>query len=462
MNVRGKLGVMRHMSVLLQRLNLAGRAGLQFGGDRDLYAVYGYKQTLRYEDFLIKYLRQDVAKRIINAPGFALWQNPPEITGVDGWDDFAKEWDVWNTFQRLDKLASIGQYAVLLLGLDGTSQNNVGNRSNLTFMQPYSQVAATIVTFEEDETNPRFGQPKTYEITIADPADLAVISQASKRGALTRTIKVDYTRIVHVVEDPLEDNVFGVPRLMPIYNLLEDLLKTAGGAAEMFWLSGRQGLHLDVDPEMDLDEDDAKDLSDEAEEYSHQLRRILRTRGVDVKALGADVIDPRGTFQVIISLLSGATGMPQRILLGSEAGQLASEQDRANWAERIDERRGSFGEPQVIRPFIKTLQGAGILGEGIPEIKWPSAFKLSPLEEAQTSAQKARSVVNLSRQGQYGNITSREEAREIVGLPGKFPAGGTEVGSGDEDDQSDRPGPRGQGTANNPEDGNTVPSQERS
>ena len=139
-------------------------------------------------------------------------------------------------------------------------------------------------------------------------------------------------------------------------------------------------MHIDVDKEMSMDPADEAALSDEIEEYQHQLRRFIRTRGVKINNLGSDVGDPTGVFGMQMSLLSGATQIPQRILLGSEAGQLASEQDRANWAERIDERQLSFAGPKVLKPLVILLQSAGVLPEDPTlEWDWPGAFKLSPL-----------------------------------------------------------------------------------
>src|SRR5690606_13424357 len=110
-----------------------------------------------------------------------------------------------------------------------------------------------------------------------------------------------------------------------------------------------------------------------------------RTRGGKVTNLGTDVADPTGVFNVLIAMLSGATGIPKRILIGAEAGQLASEQDRANWADRIDERRATWANPYIIFEIIRKLAKAKYLPT--PDnveitVEWPSAFKMSPLEDA--------------------------------------------------------------------------------
>jgi hypothetical protein len=262
-----------------------------------------------------------------------------------------------------------------------------------------------------------------YDLQLPDLTGVGKTGTAS-RPALP--IQIDWSRVIHAIDNPLDDNVFGVPRLESVFNVLDDLMKVTGGTAEAFWLEGRGGLQVDVDKEMDLQQEDADDLEDEFTKYYHNLSRFLRTRGVTTTQLGGKVPDPSGTFKVLVSLLSAATGIPQRILLGSEAGALASTQDRANWAERIVERQRTFAEPNLLRPFIERLQLFKILPEGMVTVEWPSAFKQNPLEEGQAWAQFARAIVNASRQAEKGfPIASLEEIRERFGLPREIPAGDT-------------------------------------
>ena len=419
-------------SELLQRAQLAMRAGFQFGTKRDLYAVFGYKTKLEYLDFLARYYRQDIARRIVNAPIKAVWRNPPKIkadeTFVKEWEALVKEHNLWLSFERLECLASLGQFSILLIGYDDglplDAPATGGNRRKVIYTQPYSEASVEITAFEGDATNPRFGLPQMYRIKTTDPGSTAITSGV---GGLTSVrselldLQVHHSRVLHVARIELEDNVLGVPELTSIFNLLDDLMKVVGGSAETFWLTGNRGMQADIDKEMDITPSDEDALADEIEEFQHQLRRVIRTRGVKLTPLGSDTPDPRGSFEIIIKLISAATGIPQRILMGAEAGQLASEQDRANWATVIEERRASGAEPMILTPFIKKSIEVGVLPDpGDFEFEWPSAFRMSPLEDAQRMAQQARSLVNMSKQAQANfPLITREEGRAILGLPPK-------------------------------------------
>lgn len=436
-SARSKSGLSAMATSLISRIDFFTRLGVRFDGKRDFYAIFGYKRVLRFEDYVGKYLRQDIAKRIVNAPVSATWRTPPSIT-IEGQEAFTDEWvklvkkhKIWKQMERVDKLAGIGNYAVLLLGInDGRKMEvpiNPREGNDLLYLQPYSQPNAEIMELEDDPTNERFGMPKMYRVTASNPLTTlgsAVIGRTAQKAVKQQQFMVHHSRIIHVAEDTLENNFLGMPRLEAVFNLLDDLLKVAGGTSETFWLAGNKGMQVDIDKDTELTPEDAAALSDELEDYQHQLRRFIRTRGVKIKDLGGETPNPKDIFNMIIALISGATGIPRRILTGSEAGQLASDQDRANWSDRIVERRVNFVEPNIITSAIVQMSAAGIIKEVEPEnitYNWPSNFQMTPLENAQTMAQKARAAVNYAKMLKEHPIMTIEEARATLDLDEKIP-----------------------------------------
>lgn len=427
---------MRTQSVLgnlMSRMGFASLAGYQFGGRRKLYDVYGYKSRLTFYDYALRYQRQDIAKRIVDAPAIATWESPPVIQGpedlMSAWNEIVLQQSIWSNIERADRLAGLGYYSVLLLGFDDTSDLkqpvNPNRKNSLLYVQPYSEYQAAISKVVDDPMDPRFGMPAQYQIRIADPASIiTTIAGQVIRAILPNspTIYVHASRIVHIAEGLSESNFLGTPRLQGVFNLLDDLMKVTGGTAETYWLASNRGMQIDVDKEAELSTADAAALSSEVDDYQNELSRVLRTKGVTVKPLGGTTPDPKNTFAMIISLISGNTGIPQRILIGSEAGSLASDQDRSNWADRIKERRKMFAEPSVMTPMIVGLMNAGMLPKydlAKFSYKWPPNQSLTPLEAAQTMAQRARATINLSKQFSPGGtpIMSVEEARTIIDLP---------------------------------------------
>ncbi len=421
---------------VLSRFGASMRHGFQFGTARDLYSVFGYPQSLTVDDFIRKYTRQDIAARVVDAYPVATWRMEPELDGGDAfdkaWKDFIKEnVKLWTFFERVDRLCGLGRYGVLLVGYNDSSileaplgPTRSSKKREITFMQPYTEKSAIVKSFEDDPTSPRFGLPKMYEISLFDNSvSSAIVGSPSASTSMSKTVQVHHSRVLHVAENTLEDNVFGVPRMQQIYNRLMDLEKVVGGSAETYWLAGNRGLQIDIDKEMRMDPDDEENLAAEIDEYQHQLRRIIRTRGVKIESLGSEIADPGPCFDVQIALISAATGIPQRILLGSEAGQLASEQDRANWSDRVGERQFDFAEPVVLRPFVEMQVAAGVLPEPVDlTVKWPSTFTMSPLEEAMVHSRRSTAMKNYGTQAEgRAPIASPEEVRKLMDLEGPAP-----------------------------------------
>lgn len=385
-----------------------------FNAKRNLYDVFGYQLDPSFQQCMAKYVRQDIAGRIIDSPANALWTNPPVITSNNAqwtqtWNDIIIQLRLWERLNRADKLAGIGKYSIVLIGFnDGLPLDQPVNakkvatqKKKVLYLQPYSIESARISKYEDNKASEHFMKPQIYDI---DPKkDIDILGQSKTISGIPAVgmapFRIHRSRVLHICENPLENEVFGAPRMERVLNVLDDLMKVTGGAAETFWLTANRGLHVDIDKDLEMDPADEDALAAEIDEYSDNQRRIIRTRGVKVESLGADVVDPRGAHAILLSTLSSATGIPQRILTGAEAGQLASEQDRANWADRVDERRADFAMPRVLLPLmgLLTLGGALEAPDNLTvSVVWPHAFKLNPLESAQTSAQHARSATNFA------------------------------------------------------------------
>jgi hypothetical protein len=349
------------------RSRLWSVAGKMFCGRRDLYRALGYKRALMPEDYRARYLRNAVANRIVKALPKATWRGGAELiededpnietTFEAAWNDLNKRLNIWDKFYRTDVLAGIGRYAILLIGAPGELDTPLerARAEEIVYLTPYAEEDATIETFEADNKDPRFGLPRFYSVKRTS------LSSATAVNSITTARRVHWTRVLHVADGLLDDNIYGEPRLQCIWNLIDDLEKVSGGGAEAFWKRGDGGMQFDLDPLLDVSETQKLQLKDQLHEYEHDLRRMLLTRGVKVNNLGSQVSDFGRSVDSIISQISAGTGIPQRILMGSERGQLASMQDRSNWDDRAADRRLEYADPCVVRPFVDLMIKLGAL-----------------------------------------------------------------------------------------------------
>lgn len=382
---------------------------------RDLYDALGYERELSVQLYRARYERGGIAERIIEAHPNATWsggadiretEDPEKMTKFETEiDKLWKRLGVWSRLKRADILASLGRYGVILIGAPGDMQTplpRLKGEGAVLYLTPLAEDRAVIFDFEPDKTNPRYGLPRFYNCTIGKNA----------------VAKVHYSRIVHVAEGTLDDDVYGKPRMRSCFNLLDDLDKVIGGGAEAAWKRIEPGMQIDIDPEIDISPAEAANLENQLEEFRHGMSRFLRTQGAKINMLSASAQGFGANADAIMAQISATTGIPQRILNGSERGELASTQDRSNWGDRIMERRMGFAEP-LVRELVDRLVAAGALpapADGDYNIVWPEIDELNEGEKATVAVQWSTANASQFAVEKKLIVTAAEIREKILGL----------------------------------------------
>jgi hypothetical protein len=390
-------------SELVGRAALASQVGKQtYGGNRDIYNALGYPNTENLDATMYaeRYRRQDMAKAIIDRPVRATWKGSLDVIETTSkkvtpfekaWTDFSKEQKLKLLFPRCDRLTRMGRYSVLFFGMDDVKDSKgytteVAKGAKLLYLKPLSEQSAKIDSLENDPKNPRFGKPKYYNITIKNESSTTDISKNLAE------VKVHYSRVLHLIEDTLEDEVYGIPVLESVFNRLLDLEKLIGGDAEMFWRGARPGYTGTVAPEYEMSPAMRDALKEQIEEFEHNLKRVLVNEGVEYKALEQQIADPLNHVDVQVQMISAVTGIPKRILIGSERGELSSSQDKQEWVSYVTMRREEVIELTMLRPFIDKCIELNILPK--PKnyrIVWDKLFSLTDKERVELG--KGRAVI---------------------------------------------------------------------
>ena len=399
------------LSSALTRAQLArNMGGTQFDGQRDLYAVLGYNSDPDFGDYLAAYERDDIAARIIDAKPESTWRRrailsedsePDSFTEFEmAWNKLVKKRRVFHYLERVDRLAGIGEYGALLLGTDDVRTEEDFERpmaklrkgvDSIIYLAPLTEASASIASFDVNPASPHFGLPEVYEV------DIAALTDSGQVGISNKKIPVHWTRMIHVAEGLTENDYQGTPRLRPVLNRLYDVAKIAGGSAETFWQAAKRVMVLQAKEGYSaVDGDD--ELTAMMDELIHGLRRVIDLQGYDAKMLETEQVRPDESFRVALALISSATGIPQRILLGSEQGKMASTQDEVNWNGRIADRQLNYAEEVILRPFVDRLIEKGALPRPANDyiVTWPSLFEISDKEKAQVGLLKARTVSTIT------------------------------------------------------------------
>lgn len=410
---------------LIQRFQLAEKLGFDsFGEVRNLFTALGLPTELTINHHRTRYKRGGIAKTLVELLPSEMWGRGVEIVESENPRTSTKfEQDVLSLFERLsvvprlmkaDILASLGKYSVILIGakrpkdsietLETPLPLRLAGPDSIAYLMQYAEDNAKVDRLVDDPTDERFGQPEFYSLNTGTV-------QAGK--ASKKTHRVHWTRIIHIAHDTLESEYLGEPVLSWGWNDLEALYKVVWGGAEAAWRRMDPGNHIKFDPQFEFDDEAKAGIRDQLELYRHSMLRDVGTQGVDIEPLNAQVNNYGSNADTILDLISGTYRIPKRRLLGSERGELASSQDRANLNDTISQRSTRVGN-LILRQLIDRFVLHGILAKptsGKYQIEWGEEEELSEMEKATLGETMARTN-QLQNQADGTVVYLRDEIRD--------------------------------------------------
>lgn len=381
-------------------------------GPRDIDAECGYPAWLTPDHYRVMYDREGVAKRVVECEPKESWKKDPELyededPGQDtpfetAWKAFNKKFNMWHFLRRIDILSGVGQFGILLLGLDdgldlrdpieGVNDDGTyddGLDMKLLYLRAFSEEVVFVKTRETDVTSPRYGLPTRYTIQFRDFPNWGI--QAGEIIARD----VHWSRCIHVADNRKMSELYGVPRMQPVYNRLYDLRKVYASSGEGFWKGAFPGISFEVNPDIADQgiEIDKEGIRKEFADYQNGLQRYLAVTGVTAKSLQPQVTDPTPTTKNLLQAISVALDIPWRVLFGSEEAKLAADSDTTKWNETMKDRQTKYITPMIIRPTIDRFIGLGILPKPKDyEVDWPDLQTPTDQDKAGVALQKTQAM----------------------------------------------------------------------
>lgn len=398
---------------------------------RDFDSECGWPRRIRMQDYLDMFERNDYASRVVSIYPDECHAVSPLIyetekvrntafeKGVNAYTEFDEggnpvdpETNLFHYWHRVDVVSGICRFGALMLGIDdgrdldqpadglterGETITGVPERK-LLFMRALDESMVKVKNYETNTKNPRYGRPKMYTLRLAN---LTVDSDFFDSDRMTRDQDVHWTRVIHVADNRTTSEIFGVPRMRPVFNRLLDTHKVLGSAAEMFYQGGFPGLALTLDPTLltaGLPEVDESSIDEQMYLYMNRLQRYLHLVGYEAKSLAPNIADPKGHLEGLLQAIATAIGVPLRIFLGAEQAQLASGQDVRTWNRRLLRRQNRYLTPMLVRPTIDRLIALGVLprpkrGLGSYRVVWPDVNIPNPDELSTVADRNASSIM---------------------------------------------------------------------
>jgi hypothetical protein len=345
----------------------------------------GYPKFITPIMYRYMYDRDDVARRVVDIFPEESWATDPVVYETEdestwtpfelAWQELCDKHNLLAMLYRMDRLAGIGHYGALLLGIDdgedlekpidgvtpwGRDPRYKDVQRSLLYMRPFDEYLSFIHQYETDVMSPRYGLPKFYNLVFLD----MTIDAAGASIGTRLNRRVHWSRVVHVADNLQSSLVFGIPRMQPMFNRLLDLRKIKGSSAEMLWRGGFPGLSIELDPQFVADNPtfDKDELREQVQHYMDGLQRQLLLVGMKATTLQPNIVEnPEKFVRIQEEAIATCQGVPYRIWKGSEEAKMASSQDKTTWNVRLKRRIKRFVEPFILRNFIDRLIMIGIM-----------------------------------------------------------------------------------------------------
>jgi len=430
-------------------LSRAGILEKLFDRRRSINDECGYKETedLSINQYKEMYDRESIAKRVVNVLPKHSWKTAPSIFETEDLDEeteFERAWSdlarsitieeeshfepddddlgnpIWDYLKRVDILSGIGFYGTLFLGVnDGTEDLSQpikpGQGKELLYLRAFDESLCPIARYVTDPNDRMFGRPAEYDVSFYNP--FKSVHAAQSQNITTK--KVHSSRMIHIADNLEGSEVIGVPRMQSNWNRLHDLRKVYGGSAEMYWRGAFPGLSFELHPQAMDAKIDMTAVKAAAERYMNTLQRYLVAEGMTVKTLAPQVVDPSPQIDAYITAICIELGIPKRIFMGSERGELSSGQDKDEWDDVVDERRNGYLTPRIIVPFINRLISLGILP--VPKqgykVKWPDPRIMSESEKAELSIKRTEALAKYIQGGVDSIIAPMDYLVRFLDVP---------------------------------------------
>lgn len=388
------------------------------------WCSFGFPDNPQFEFYHNLYERYALANAAVSRLNDNCFQTEPEViqglpesraTAATAWEKrfttLAKRIGLWEKFREADKRRLVGRYSGLILKVRDSKRfkDDLGRigEAQLVGLIPAWEGQLTVSEWDTNEKSDSYGDPKMYQFV-----------EAPTGGSPGRNVEVHPSRVI--ILGDLRD---GTNFLAPGLNSLINIFKITGSGAEgMVKVAARQ-LGINFDADVDLDSmlrsagpgyDSLQTLFDEVTTGMNSgIDQTIVTKGASVTPLASAVPDPKNHFDINLQEFSASVDIPSKILVGNQAGSLASDQDQKYMNKRCQGRRIHRLTPDI-EYIIKRLTDCGVLKATESSVLWDDLTESSQSERFATAKTLAEICQMLLATGDAP--FTAEEIRETAGF----------------------------------------------
>ena len=410
---------------------LRSSAGANLHSKKDIKQECDLPETvnIRLIDYKEMYDRNPIANRVVGVLPDECWQTCPlmyEDEDASVSTDFEKAWKdlgksfvgeeswfesdqegnpLWEYLHRADKVSGIGHFGLIVLGIDDGKNldqpidgfqdpepndkspssvyvHNARKQRKLIYISVFGENSLQTggVEYDNNPHSPRYRKPRIYNIDLGDMDT----TDSSTMGREDRTVRVHWSRVIHIADNLDSSDIIGTPRQLPVWNNLLALDKIYNGDGESFWKNSSPRTYFETHPQLGGDVSvDIESLRQAVSKMDNGMQKWMFLMGMAAKTVAPQVVDPKSHVDTQIDAICVKLAIPKRIFLGSERGELASGQDDSTWNDRVRARQRKHCIGRIIVPFVNRLIMIGVLPQPkLYKVEWPDPENLKPIEKA--------------------------------------------------------------------------------
>lgn len=393
---------------------------------------FGYPDTLTFEHCYTMFKRNGIGKAGVVRPVEKTWEDDPWLLEREEVHDETKlETEIriafdrlqfWSKLREADQRSRVGKFGGLIFRFADSKRFMEpvdavpGALEGLVELIPFYEGQMVVSEWITDETDPGYGSPKMYEFTEASSA----IGKTTNRKFSVHPDRVHiWTR---------DGTIHGESCLEAGYNHLVDIEKVMGAGGEGFWKIAKAAPVLNIDKDANIQtlqsmlgaatpEEIADKLDAVVADYQKGFDQVLAFQGIEAKTLQVTLPVPEHFLMGPLQAFAASVPIPLKILLGSQTGKLASEEDADEWAKNIMSRRNQFVVPNIKR-IIDRLVKFRVLADKDWFVDWSDLTESSMDKKIDRASKMAE--MNAKAIGTGERYFKTDEVREVMDMePGE-------------------------------------------
>jgi hypothetical protein len=374
---------------------------------------YGYKPELEFEDHYQMYRRFGIAKAGIKMPVNMCWRTFPKILeGNEGDGDDREDPTPWEStinsifkqtklmrkLKRVDEFQRVGHYGAFVVQVRGTGDQPIWNTpldkiraDQIVKFIPLYEVQLKPTEWENNDKSERYGQPVMYQFQESELKD------STTQDSRLRSVTVHHSRVIIFAEGADDESIYGVPANEAGFNDLITMEKIIGAGGEGFWKSAAmKTVYSNTSKDAPMPGVDEVDAMDEAiKDFIEGLDKHLMVGGLDPKVLSVAMADPKEPFTIALQSYSASIEVAGKLLVGSQEGKLASQEDARFTMSAMQSRREDFGTIMV-QSCVDWLSSHGIINKSEYYVEWDDLLAPSDKDKFELGTQLSKIIIEMT------------------------------------------------------------------